>query len=481
MAGLRRRPVNRALLGLALMTACLGLSSPAGAQGSGGMGGMPSDYPVPATAREAYSPIGEGFEAPIEPRERLKGPRPFVDDRSARLKADPERQKAAPFFRDTDLKVNSRSYWFDEDSFGYDEPRALTTGGSVSYQSGFAADFLQLRSVLYTTQPLYAPQDAGDTLNVSPQGDQITTLGQLNARAKFAGQELTVGRELVRTPYINPYDSRMIPLTFEGVVLLPERNGEQPLDYIAAYLSDYKPRNTDKFIPFSEPLGVTQDEGVLINGIRYRTANWNYGLVNYWIKDIMNTAYGEIDYMLPFGGDGGPSFRVSVNDLDQRSVGEDLIPGGAFETYQASARLVASYRNFVLTGAVSQVGDGADIQKPFGFSPEYTAMMIRTFDSAGERAYLVSLSYDFARLGLEGVTFYVGWGKGGDAIDPDTGAPQPGEDELDLRLIYEPHYGRLEGLRVELGYIDWRMFNPELPSENLPQLRTIVNYVVPLL
>ena len=31
------------------------------------------DYPVPATAAEAYSPIGEGFDSPIEPREDLKG------------------------------------------------------------------------------------------------------------------------------------------------------------------------------------------------------------------------------------------------------------------------------------------------------------------------------------------------------------------------------------------------------------------------
>jgi len=39
------------------------------------------------------------------------------------------------------------------------------------------AIFLQLRGVLYTTQPLYAPEGAGRTLNLTPDGDQITTLG----------------------------------------------------------------------------------------------------------------------------------------------------------------------------------------------------------------------------------------------------------------------------------------------------------------
>jgi len=79
--------------------------------------------------------------------------------------------------------------------------------------------------------------------------------------------------------------------------------------------------------------------------------------VNYWIKDTINTAYGEIDYLLPFGrGTDAPSYRISFNDLDQTSVGRDLIPGPPFNTFQASARLLTSYRGFVLTTAVSTVG-----------------------------------------------------------------------------------------------------------------------------
>ena len=133
----------------------------------------------------------------------------------------------------------------------------------------------------------------------------------------------------------------MIPLTYEGVVLLPERR-DPPLDYILSYLWRYKPHNTDKFIPLSQALGVREDDGVLITGIRRRTSALNFGVVNYLIKDSMNTAYGEADYLLPFGGgDGAPSFRVSLNDLDQRSVGADLIKNAPFQTYQASVRLIA--------------------------------------------------------------------------------------------------------------------------------------------
>ncbi len=132
--------------------------------------------------------------------------------------------------------------------FGISEPKALTTGGYLSYQSGYVANLLQLNAVLYTTQPLYANAEAGSTWNLSPDGDQITVFGQANGRLRFAGQELTIGRQLVRTPFINPYDTRMIPLTYEGVVMLPERR-DQPLDYILSYLWRYKPHNTDKLHP----------------------------------------------------------------------------------------------------------------------------------------------------------------------------------------------------------------------------------------
>lgn len=154
----------------------------------------------------------------------------------------------------------------------------------------------------------------------------------------------------------------MIPLTFEGVVLLPEQR-RSGLDYMASYLTRYKPWDQGDFISFSEGLGIAgHNEGVLITGASYSANGWNLGASNYWIQDALNTVYGEIDYLLPFGGGEGPSIRAGINILDQRTVGADLIAGAPYDTYQASARIVASYQGFVFTGAVSKTGDEADIQ-----------------------------------------------------------------------------------------------------------------------
>jgi hypothetical protein len=155
------------------------------------------DYPVPATVSQAYGPHRGGFDTPIEPREDLKGPAPIVDDRRTAIRAaNPANIKS--------LLPRYRAYAeLSEDVFRISEPKALTTGGYLSYQSGYLADFLQLNAMPYTTQPLYANQEARSTWNLTPDGDQITVFGQANGRLKFAGQELTIGwcarRSSIRT------------------------------------------------------------------------------------------------------------------------------------------------------------------------------------------------------------------------------------------------------------------------------------------
>ena len=135
----------------------------------------------------------------------------------------------------------------------------------------------------------------------------------------------------------------------------------------------------------------------------------------------------------------------------------------------------------MLTGGVSQVGDDAVFLHPFGSSTAFTAMQLSSFQWAGELGFMVSLSYDFSPVGIEGLKFFVGWGRGVDALDVATGLPAPDRDELDLRLEYQPHGGPLEGLRVQIEYLDQRVIDAPLPSDDFTQFRAIVKYAIPLL
>ncbi|MDX2318413.1 MAG: hypothetical protein QNK17_08450, partial [Hyphomicrobiaceae bacterium] len=96
MAGLMKGTTGRVILALILIAFAAGFSTRAYAQGA-------HDYPIPSQAKEAYSPIREGFESPIEPRERLRGPKAYIDTRGPALRRYERVPEALAFFRDTKL------------------------------------------------------------------------------------------------------------------------------------------------------------------------------------------------------------------------------------------------------------------------------------------------------------------------------------------------------------------------------------------
>ena len=90
-----------------------------------------------------------------------------------------------PFFRDTKLDVNLRTYYFYRDKYDDSVSEAWAIGGALSYKSGWFLNHFGMGAVLYTSQPLYAPDDRDGTLLLEPGQDGYTVLGQLYGRVKL--------------------------------------------------------------------------------------------------------------------------------------------------------------------------------------------------------------------------------------------------------------------------------------------------------
>ena len=89
--------------------------------------------------------------------------------------------------------------------------------GALSYQSGWFLDRFSGGAVVYTSQPLYAPENRDGTLLLKPGQEGYTVFGQLYGRAKlFEDNFINIYRQAYNTPYINKNDNRMTPNTFEG-------------------------------------------------------------------------------------------------------------------------------------------------------------------------------------------------------------------------------------------------------------------------
>jgi hypothetical protein len=162
------------------------------------------ELPPPATVEDTISPMEMSFY------ERVKPPR-VTDWLKQKLKDMP------PFIRDTDLNLQLRTYYFFQEDLDRSYKEAWAAGGWLEYQSGWLCDLLGVSATLYTSQPLYAPEDRDGTKLLGTGQDGYTVLGQLYGRIKlYDRNEFRFFRQAYDNPYVNKNDSRMTPNTFEG-------------------------------------------------------------------------------------------------------------------------------------------------------------------------------------------------------------------------------------------------------------------------
>ena len=427
------------------------------------------EEPTPSSVDEIVTPMDRSFEE--------KKPRPGL---FPMLK---EQLKDTPaFFRDTKLDLNARTYYFDRNKYDNSISEAWALGGSLGYRSGWLLDHFSIGAVLYTSQPLYAPDDRDGTLLLKPGQEGYTVLGQIYGRLKLWGENfINLYRYEYNTPYLNKNDSRMTPNTFEGYTFTGKYGGQEGAPgfrYGLGYIDKIKPRNSDTFIYMSEAVGVQNaDRGVFTGGSNFSYKGFSLGAIDYFCSSVINIFYTEASFKFPVTDRLG--LLVSGQFSDQRSVGDNLLTGSAFSTNQLGLKTDISYGGVILSLGYSVDASGADLRNPWSSFPGYTTVQVQDFNRAGESAFIGKLSYDFSRLGLEGVTAYGllvhGWGR----IDPTTGSSVPNENEFDLDLQWRPQWKFLKGLWFRARFANVHQY--EGPGNTINDFRLIVNYDFPLL
>lgn len=402
------------------------------------------DQPPTKSVEEDAGPLDRYFEEPA----------PEDPTRVPRLRRALE--NLPPFFRDTQLAVDFRTYYFRRRFTDDRDSEALATGGALSYRSGWLLDRLQLGATLFTSQKLYGPSRRDGTGLLRPGQRSYTVVGESFVRFRQSGNELTVYRHRLELPYVNSNDSRMTPNTFEGVSLI----GRQTfINYSAGHLLEIKRRNDDHFVSFSEVAGVpgASSNGLSFAGVQIEPIeNLTVGALNHFVKDTLNIAYTEVEW---FHGDReGWGLLLGTQFTHQRSVGDDRLTGDSFKTWVWDAKLAASYMQAVVSVAVSITDDEESVRSPWGSYPGYLGMMQRNFNDANEKAWGVSASWYFGRIGLPDLSIALRYSEGYDGRDSRTDRELGDHREFNGTLDYRLSRGPLRGLwlrgRFAWGHID---------------------------
>ena len=140
--------------------------------------------------------------------------RVFGDWREWRL------EKRRQAFKDTKFEFNFRTFYFDRSDFNESEKQAWAFGGWVGVKTGYFLDHIAFGATLYTSTPIYAPDDRDGTTLLAPGQNGYTILGEFYAELRIIKDVgITVGAKGYDTPFINRNDTRMTPNTFEAIVL----------------------------------------------------------------------------------------------------------------------------------------------------------------------------------------------------------------------------------------------------------------------
>ena len=433
----------------------------------GGQAGWADEAPV------EDQPVPEAYERPLGWLERAFEERLRKKTLFPRLKDALTSQP--PFVRDTELLFHVRTYYLLRDNADGPDNEAWAAGGWLRYRSGWLADTLQIGATVYTSWPLYAPADKDGTLLLAPGQDDYTVLGEAYVTLRYGDHRVTGYRQEVDTSYVNRQDNRMTPNTFQGLTVI----GKTPwFTYSAGYLTDMKQRNADEFISMGAAAGATgSDAGLAFADIAIQPwKGLSIEAIDYFVPDVINIAYAEVGYVWSLSPElslvlGGPAHGPEERRGRPPHGGGLRYLGWWGQDYSALRR-----RRVIL--AVSTTSSGTDIRSPFGTYPGYVSLIDRNFNRAGEDAWLVGLAYDFARLGISGMSAFFNFAQGTGARDPTTGAPRSNEREFDLTVDYRvTRKGWLEGL--------WLRLRGALAQDGgrttEKELRLTLNYEFPLL
>src|SRR5262249_17951293 len=86
--------------------------------------------------------------------------------------------KLPPFFRDTDLRVRFRTFYFNQQNGHVTADATWAVGGWIQYASGWLLDTLAVGATYYLSVPLYAPDNSPGSLLVTPGQGTISVVGE---------------------------------------------------------------------------------------------------------------------------------------------------------------------------------------------------------------------------------------------------------------------------------------------------------------
>ncbi len=423
---------------------------------------------------------------------------------------------AAGFIEDSKASITARNFYINSDNRdGTANPSKQEEWGQgfiFNFASGytqgtvgFGVDAIGLYGVKLDSGKgtHYNANSAGKGGLVFPSDsdgravDDFSSLG-LTAKVKVSKTELRLGTLLPKLPVVTSNDGRLLPQTFEGGQITS--NDIENLTLVGGKLEHAKGRNSTNndslTIAGSNGATTTKTSNKRSNefyfaGGDYKitkdlTAQYYYGnLEDFYKQHFLGLTH---NWALPVG-----AIKSDLRYFNSSSDGKNGNQEGRLAGYRSSgyqnnggevdnrtwsAKFTYSLQGHAVSAGYQRVNGTSDfplLNQGDGASAYLiTDSQIGKFQRAGERTWLAQYAYDFAAIGVPGLTTSVIYLKGDNVA---TSAGDKGEWERDFNLGYVVPEGTFKGVGLA-----WK--NASLRSDvarNQDENRLIVSYTLPIL
>ncbi|WP_028239289.1 OprD family porin [Stutzerimonas azotifigens] len=388
----------------------------------------------------------------------------------------------AAFFEDSKASLELRNFYFNSDNHqsGASQSKSdeWAQGFILNFESGFTegpigfgVDALGLLGVKLDSSP---DRTGSGLLPAGSDGYAPDEYGRLNGAAKVRVSKtvLKVGDLIPKLPTILPSDSRLLPQTFRGGMLTSQEI--EGLTFVAGRLTDNSLRNDASYEDIAMAsatgaTGLTPTDKFDFASLKYK---WNDQLTTSYDFGKLHDNYKQhivnLVHVLPLGDK--QSFKSDIryaHSTDDGNSNVDSKAFGAMFTYSLGGHAFgAAYQDLSGDTAYPYLAGGD------AFLVNYV-MIDATFADPEEKSWQLRYDYNFAAMGIPGLTFMTRYIKG-----TDTGLNGNGGDEWerDTDIGYVVQTGALKNLGLK-----WRNGTYRGDNREIDQNRLIVSYTIPLL
>lgn len=392
----------------------------------------------------------------------------------------------AAFFEDSTATFETRNMYFNRDfrdgtSAQQSKRDEWAQGFMLNFESGytdgtvgFGLDALGMLGIKLDSSPDRTDTGLLPTHDDGKAADEYSKLG-LTGKVKISQTELKVGTLIPELPTLQPNDGRILPQTFEGGLLTSKEF--KGLTFTGGRLDKAKDRNDTNW----EDLALNNKNGRF--GGTFSADNLDLAGLDYQFTDRITGSYhfAQLDDIYrqhfigmvatqPWGpGTFGADLRLAVSD------DAGAAKAGNIDNTTVNGMLSYALGGHKLSAAWQQLSGDSAFPYVDGADPYLVNFVqINDFAGADERSWQARYDYNFAALGVPGLTFMTRY-ISGDNVSRATGG-EGKEWERNTELKYVVQSGPLKNVAVRLRNATFRSNF----ARDADEVRLLVSYSLAL-